>query len=571
MRFLFLMFIVIFAFSFTACSGGKLIRPEGDTGNTGNTGDTGNTGNTGNTGDTGDTGDTGNTGNTGDTGDTGNTGNTGDTGDTGDTGNTGDTTPECENDIDCTDGVFCNGAEICDGNGVCQTGSHPCVIGCNEETDVCDCARTINGGLVTPGGDGLSWETAFSSIPEAIESARLAVVDGEPFCQVWVKNGVYKPIEPISLAESIHVYGAFAGSEQQLIQRDLVMNVTAIDGENDIDNLFIGSTASKLQNLTLQNNVNHGSGANYAGALYVEDVTDMIVNDVIFKDNGAEGEGTNDRGYPGVGGAVAVLSSTVVFNHCQFIANSAVGGEDTKWSYEHDNGYGGAIYADQSTVTINNSLFDGNSATAVNNEGDGYGGAIYVFGSDITLQKVTMRNNECHGDTARAGAIGIAQNGNAYIINSLIYDNFSDDYGAGLYAREDSYLFVMQSIIYNNDLGSTDTKRGAGIHVYDNTFADIFNSIFWENGPTEIYNNSDNNDVAVYSSIVMDGDLGGDDIKKDRVSTETPTFVDEAGRNFHHAAGSPALDYGATITAPEDDLDGKKRNLTTPDIGCYEF
>jgi hypothetical protein len=386
-----------------------------------------------------------------------------------------------------------------------------------------------------------------------------------------VKTGTYKPTEPIRLAESILVYGAFAGSEQQLVQRDLVMNVTAIDGENDIDNLFIGASLSQLNNLTLQNNINHGSGANYAGAIYIEDVTDMIVNNVVFHSNGAEGEGNNDRGYPGVGGAVAVLSSEVVFNRCQFIENRAVGGRETDYGADHDDGFGGAVFADASTVTINNSLFDGNTVSTVDNKGDGYGGAIYGFGSDITLQKVTMRNNKCSGNEARAGAVGVAQNSSLYIINSLIYDNYSDDYGAGLYAREDSYMYVMQSLIYNNDIGSSSTGQGAGIHVYDNTFADIYNSIFWENGPTEIYNNSDDDDVAVYSSIIMDGDLGGNDVKKDRVSTATPTFVDEAGRNFHHAVGSPALDYGAPITDPTDDLDGKKRDLTTPDIGCYEF
>jgi hypothetical protein len=52
--------------------------------------------------------------------------------------------------------------------------------------------------------------------------------------------------------------------------------------------------------------------------------------------------------------------------------------------------------------------------------------------------------------------------------------------------------------------------------------------------------------------------------------TGDPGFVDEAGGDYHLAAGTPAINAGTTIGAPADDFDGALRDAQ-PDIGAFEF
>jgi hypothetical protein len=53
-------------------------------------------------------------------------------------------------------------------------------------------------------------------------------------------------------------------------------------------------------------------------------------------------------------------------------------------------------------------------------------------------------------------------------------------------------------------------------------------------------------------------------------TTADPYFVNEAGGDYHLAAGSPAINAGTTIGAPTDALDGATRDAQ-PDIGAFEF
>ncbi len=614
------------------CSDGKLARPvTGDSGNSADSVDTGDSGNTGNSGDTtSDTGDsadtvdsgntssdTGNSGNSGDTtsdtgdsadtvdsgntsSDTGDSGNSGDTlPDTGDTADSGDTTPpppECYDDGDCDDGIFCNGSEVCN-VGNCENGKPPCEVGCNEGKDQCDCVVTLVDG--TTGGDGSSWDSPLGLFQEAINAASDKIEAGALNCQVWAKQGTYKPEKTIQLHPSVRVFGGFDGTEQQLTQR-IAGNVTVVDGKDGTyPHLFVGAQAAQLHDLTLKNHVNKTAKESFGGALFVpENTLDMTVSDVIFDGNGAEGEGNNDQGYIGAGGAIAVLSgSRVTFTRCHFTANTAIGGRETDYGMDHENGYGGALFIENAEVIIRDCVFDSNKATSVDGKGEGHGGAIFATSSaDITIvSSVFLKNSAddyggavCASDDAsvtiektkisqsrsnvRGGAVLAIRGASVFLINDLIYNNAAGQYGAGLYAREDSYLYVIHSIVYNNDLDDTSSSRGAGLHVYDNSRADVYNSIFWENsnGP-EMRNNSSDNDVSLYNTIVQDSDFSGRDIYRESVFDSEPLFVNVSKGNFHHVSGSPALDKGAGIEKPTDDMDGKKRNLDHPDLGCYEY
>ncbi|MCE5315189.1 MAG: choice-of-anchor Q domain-containing protein [Armatimonadota bacterium] len=73
------------------------------------------------------------------------------------------------------------------------------------------------------GGDGSSWEGAFTSVSDAIAVAQIfGAVD------IWIADGVYQ--ECITLPPGCKVYGGFAGSETESSQALPLCNRTVIDG-----------------------------------------------------------------------------------------------------------------------------------------------------------------------------------------------------------------------------------------------------------------------------------------------------------------------------------------------------
>ncbi len=87
----------------------------------------------------------------------------------------------------------------------------------------------VNG---TAGGanNGTSWSDAFTDL----QSALAAASSGK---QIWVAAGTYKPTADnnrtisFSLKNGVQVYGGFAGTETELSQRDLVVNIVILNGD----------------------------------------------------------------------------------------------------------------------------------------------------------------------------------------------------------------------------------------------------------------------------------------------------------------------------------------------------
>src|SRR5262245_22303745 len=81
-----------------------------------------------------------------------------------------------------------------------------------------------------PGGDGLSWPSAFRDLHVAVAASRQA-------SEVWVAGGRYVTVTGFNLPDGIPVFGGFAGTEAARDQRDPALHVTVLDGDSIGDDL----------------------------------------------------------------------------------------------------------------------------------------------------------------------------------------------------------------------------------------------------------------------------------------------------------------------------------------------
>jgi len=119
---------------------------------------------------------------------------------------------------------------------------------CHGAPSVCECAAYLTGEdcagcLVYVSSDatgmaldGETWDSAFSTVQEGIDTAHAH----GPGCEVWVAKGVYyiyqgTRLDSVALLDGVAVYGGFAGDETVRGERDLVANETVLDGRSASD------------------------------------------------------------------------------------------------------------------------------------------------------------------------------------------------------------------------------------------------------------------------------------------------------------------------------------------------
>src|SRR5688500_4616574 len=95
-----------------------------------------------------------------------------------------------------------------------------------------------------PGGDGQSWNTAFTDIQQALDDA----CNNSP-SQIWIAAHKYYPTQSqdttstgpddrsntFTLCNDVELYGGFVGTEAQLDERNWVLNQTILTGDIDRD------------------------------------------------------------------------------------------------------------------------------------------------------------------------------------------------------------------------------------------------------------------------------------------------------------------------------------------------
>ncbi|MHB9035797.1 MAG: right-handed parallel beta-helix repeat-containing protein [Armatimonadota bacterium] len=220
-------------------------------------------------------------------------------------------------------------------------------------------------------GNGLTWQTAYRTITEAIEDVKRNWLQGG--AEIWVAAGLYT--ENVSLVGGTMLYGGFAGNETQRNQRNWVVNETIIDGGNK-NHTVVGVTGSIIDGFTVRN----GSGcgfycpngsptisnnkitANRSQGIYCYYSSPYIASNTITANSGHGVQGT---------GSQARLVSNIIGKHTgNYGAYWDTSSAATLINNTIAGNYFGVVLNNSSTVLSNN-IIAFNSYYGVYNSGNG--------------------------------------------------------------------------------------------------------------------------------------------------------------------------------------------------------
>ncbi len=277
--------------------------------------------------------------------------------------------------------------------------------------------------------DGMSWETAFTSIQAGIDAAYdhvLATSDALPadvyFDDVWVAEGVYGEERTsylegyavntgsIMMQPGVHLYGGFTGVESAQEERDWETHVTSLDGSiarngEAAYHVILGADDAVLDGFTITGGNADGArreDPERGGGMYNKEASPTVTRCLFYENSASWGGGgiynhnssptlvecvfqRNTTEQSGGGMANEALSSPVV-TACQFEENTA-------------RRYGGGIYNDQSFPEITSCDFVRNHA------GTGGGICNWIYGNATITGCLFSENHAGDGGAIYNGPI----------------------------------------------------------------------------------------------------------------------------------------------------------------------
>jgi predicted outer membrane repeat protein len=441
--------------------------------------------------------------------------------------------------------------------------------------------------------DGLSWQTAFTTVQPAIDAAYLAG-GGE----VWVGEGVYDEerqplIDPAApkeesnifdggslyMREGVDLYGGFVGDETSRDPRDPAAHETVLDGST----AFAGDNAWHVVycpvSIAIDGLTIRGGDANLSGSgprrqdgagLLLWGADGAVVSRCLFTENKARGVGGGIYGQPGciiedctftnnwggVGGGVLLCGAHV--RRCTFIGNTGAGGAiATRYVMA---AVPSGIEVNQGG-TVSQCLF-------VGNQGRGAGGAIWISDgtqshpAEMTIDNCVFWGNKTDSIWAEGGAI--------YVRGGDPCD----------FCGTDTYVNIINCTFYGNDAG--ERGKGGALYCVPERYSHVYmwNSVLWNNMPEQ--QADEMTGVNVYENCLIQGIVS----PEHAIFSDDPLFVDPDNGDFRLENGSPCIDSGTAsldehtaeygwpvpIAAPAKDIDGVPRPIGAGfDLGAYEY
>ena len=415
-----------------------------------------------------------------------------------------------------------------------------------------------------PGGDGLSWATAYQTIQQGINAADLhnqTNVDGATSWpgvnpQVWVREGAYS--ENILIWHGVAVYGGFTGSESPpSVDPDVLSGRTPLANPSVIAGGFLFSTAviahlpqdryltgavkTAYDNLatTIDGFTIVLGTAEIGGGVSVYKEFANISSNVIGMNNAALGGGVYFfKSHGTVGDGIGPPPGNVLTGDTAIVENIATG----PISYA---GFGGGVYTEQGGPLVFANIIASNQA---------------YFGGGIASRKSAPQIVE--------NLIGCETDPNVAAVPG------GSGLGGGVYLDQKSWAgFEKDTIVTNFALGAA--SQGGGLWFSDSDFY-MNLTIMAGNGAAsgqEIWGNSPNAQVVLFprcfitysdfwppvpSEFVGIPDPTVNGLPTDPCPTTTngavdPMFVDPANCNYNLQAGSPLrLPWGEVVGAFQD-------------------
>lgn len=433
------------------------------------------------------------------------------------------------------------------------------------------------------GGDGLSWETSYRFLQDAL---MFAAEPESGVSEIRTAQGVYKPDRSekspkgdggregtFQLINGVSLLGGYAGiGAADPDDRDIEIYETILSGDllgddevdfkNNNENSYHVVTgtgtfeSTVIEGLTICAGNAHtapikgGGGllsvggsptvlackfrqsiARYGGGMcYLNDEGNPVITNCTFTSNRASGPSNNS--YKG-GGGMWIQNGSPIISDCVFNLNSSV----------HS---GGGMFTRSSNPLITNCIFSNNTAD------DGPGGAIRNFVGDPTFINCIFSGNSARGGSG--GAMYSSNGSDPVITNCMFIGNIAEHSGGGMLGIDTNKSIVTNCTFSGNTAG----LRGGGISYP----AVVVNCVVWGNSPDDIFPFNDEK-AWIQNSNIRGGwyGAGSDNIDAD------PLFVDPMNGDFHLSTGSPCIDAGDNSSVPKGiviDLDGNQRFLDEP-------
>jgi hypothetical protein len=369
-----------------------------------------------------------------------------------------------------------------------------------------------------PGGDGLSWATAFDDLQDALDVVQAGA-------EIWVAEGIYRPslvhapAEPRSatfkLPHEVRIYGGFDGSEARLGQRAGLFDSTILSGD-------LGVPGDRFDNSF---HVVRMEGAQ-------QDLPTVLDGFTIRDGNGLVPGGSQRRG----GGLHLTANGQwgpwLLLGNCTVRDNVAESG-------------GGIAVLNLSGLQMRDCVVRDNGATR-------HGGGVYC----LSPGSLRAFNTTWIGNRARAdgGAVFLNSTGSdsIWFVNSVFRDNHADRGGAamlrsGQFSAGTGKWFHC-TVAYNHAAG-----EGGGFHADQGAPVEarltLANSIVWGNRTSAGATPQIFGGAKVSWSDVQGGWPGAGNLAAD------PRFLDPLSGNLRTRQGSPAHDSASNALIPFDGLD----------------
>ncbi|HEY3914096.1 MAG TPA: right-handed parallel beta-helix repeat-containing protein, partial [Verrucomicrobiae bacterium] len=410
----------------------------------------------------------------------------------------------------------------------------------------------VNAAVTGEVRDGSSWANAFSDLAAAISNA--------PTCgQLWVARGSYSALSAggvFSLKPGVGIYGGFAGTETNLAQRNLslnlcylaqVTNFSVIDNEGsssltaiDASAVLDGFVFSHITNSPAIRNVN--ASPTIRNCTFTGDTTYSI---------------WNKNGQPSIVGCVFSNNPQIAILNLQ---SAALLQSNLFTGQVNTGGNGACVVNNSSSPTINDCVFMNNKA--------GFGAAIYNEGTSSPLILNCVFNNNT---ASSGGAVEDEGSGLPVIRNSLFYDNSAPQFRGGAIAETGVGITLINCTFAHNQA----LFSGAAV-LMESPSNVVENCIFWDDTvPASSYTSAQTTEIDAslaglqlsHSLVENLGALAG----SNNIAFD-PLFAGESSNNYRLSFYSPAINAGLTTGLDATDLDGNPRVVgNSVDMGAYEL
>ena len=439
----------------------------------------------------------------------------------------GNCTVQGENFIcGCNEDFYWNGldciADPCAGNPCVDVENSTGECGIEDGKAVCRCELSYywknSACIPVPGivyvkadaaglNNGSSWNDAFSSFTEALESA------GEPDKEIWiwVAKGIYRPEKTMNwpnevpvcteikcrnfkLINNVSIFGGFAGTETDITQRDWSINETIFSGDIDgVEGLSADDARNVFLNYDIDNTaiidgviVESGNAGDYGdgvtddfrkngGGMNNWGSASPVIRNVTFRNNSARVQG---------GGLSNSYDSNPVVEKCLFENNSAFKGgafssaDSSPAVYssvfrnnQTNEGYGGAVAVTNGNTLFSDCIFD-------NNDSEDGGAAFISENSNAKFERCSFSGNTANRN---GGAVSIGEFSNPDIKNCTFNSNFAVSGGGAIEIYDGSKPFIVNSEFFGNKASQESKFSTGGAVLVSDATPYIINSLFINN------------------------------------------------------------------------------------------